>query len=84
MLKIGQAFRATHRIGYASTWRLLAIDDKQNYLLEAIGETLARCESDYRTLMKFKPETTTWEDCCRMSVNETWFHPMKIEILEED
>lgn len=83
MIKIGDKFRATDRIGLVSTWKLLDIDAEQNYHLEAIGETLARCEADYRILSKVKPEMTTWEDCCQICVKETWLNLKKIEILEE-
>ena len=84
MIKIGDAFRATDRLGFVSTWKVIHIDQNKKYHLEAIGETLIRCEADYQLLKRIRPESTQWADCCTIKVTEKWFQLRKIELLKEE
>ena len=83
MIKVGDIFRATDRLGLVSTWKLIEQDDEKKFRLEAVGETLKRCEADYELLNRIKPESTTWEDCCTIKVEGTWFDLRKIEVLKD-
>ena len=83
MVKINERFRAADRLGLVSTWKLISIEEGK-YHLEAIGETLTRCEADYHLLKRIRPESTQWADCCIIRVREEWFQLRKIEILKEE
>lgn len=84
MVKIGETFRATDRLGLVSTWKVIHINQDKKYHLEAISETLTRCEADYHLLKQIRPESTQWADCCTIKVKEEWFQLRKIEILKEE
>lgn len=80
-LEIGTELKTIDKLGRESTFKVIEYTERGYVILEATGETLKRCEHDYKVHMKLNPESkSTLESFSRIEVEQAWFDNREISV----